>query len=371
VSLREKVVGFLRDNMKLSMLMKESLHVFSRFTEEPYRNFMMGHLHDRLMRYCEITRSLLGFLEEYISLCFTAKRFFLDLLYAIRLERVYRNVLQEDGFLSGAKVNAVDASFLRLHVKLTINVLAPSIDMTLKGFPLDELEGEAEEVESKFILELISKIRVQADYWDRCVDHLNILLEKIDFGGIEEVVEKVKDLLGALRPFLRIGEEALSQITSKLGVEEEGEILVLMKDLSEITKEFLEKWRESHEATMNYLRFVLFMAWGNVNYGLEKWGEVIQGKNIEELVPDYLSPKDVFFAASRAMIELNEATDASRIQIERLQHFSRIAGMLESSVLTALAEEMKKRFEMFKEFQQNIFKKLEEIRVVAEKQVQQ
>ncbi|MEM3568265.1 MAG: hypothetical protein QXW47_08545 [Candidatus Jordarchaeales archaeon] len=371
MSLRGKVAEFLRENVKLSMLMGESLDVFAKSIEEPYRNFLMGCMHELLMEYYRVVRSLISFLEEYVSLCFSVRRLFLDLLYAIGLrEEAYHAVLQDDGLLGKVKVRVVDALFLRLHVKSTVNALAPSIDMTLKGFPLDELRKEAEVVESKFLSELIFKVTKQADCWDRCVEHLNFLLEKVESGSNEEVVEAVKDLLETLRPLMRSIEEALSQVTSKLGVERESEVSTTMEELSMGTKDFLEKWREAHEATLRYLKTVFFMVWSNVEDGLEKFKETIQGKKVEELIPKELSPRDVAFAASQAMMELNEAADASRMQMDKLQYFLRVTEVLESAVLRRLADEMKKKFEVFSEFQQDMFEKLEEIRALAKKEAQ-
>ncbi|MBS7288329.1 MAG: hypothetical protein KIH01_06185, partial [Candidatus Freyarchaeota archaeon] len=335
-----------------------------------YGNFLGGRLHELLVGYVEKIHSLLDFLAEYVSVCFTVRRLFADLLHGIGLEDAYHDVLREGGLLGGARVGVVDAFFLRFHVRSTVNALAPPIDMTLKGLPLSELELEAIELESKFLPKLISSIRAQVSCWDGCVEHLGTLVAKAESGSAEDIVESVKDALEALMPFVKSVEEAFSQIKSRLRVEKEGEIFSFIEELSRRTEEFLEKWRESHEATVSYLQFVLSMVWGDAEYGLDRLREAIQGRNVEEIVPEELPPRDVAFAASRAMIELNEAADVSRRQMERLHYFAKVAEVFESAILMTLAKETKMRFELFNEFQQRMFEDLKEIKILAEKQAQ-
>lgn len=366
--LREKIVDFLRGNVRLSMLMRESLSEAARSIGEPYEPFLSRRLQDLLMRHYRGAHLLLSFLGDYVSACFNVKRLFLDALFSVGLADDYCSALRDDSFLDRVRVNVPDDTFLRLYLKASINALAPSIDSTLNELPLGELEEEARRLESKFLQELISVVRVQADRWNMCKENLNTLLEKFEAGGAVEVVETVMSTLRALRPIAVDAEELLSHMTSRLGAGEEGEVISLIGEVLKGFKDFVEKWAEAHRTAVDYLRFVIVMVWGDVEEGLEKLKRVIKGERVEELVPEKLAPMDVAFAASRAMIELGEAADISREQMEKLHFLLLAADLLESPLLAESARNIEKRFRAFWEFQQEMSRELEEIRMLAEEQ---
>ncbi|MEM1658201.1 MAG: hypothetical protein QXX87_00055 [Candidatus Jordarchaeales archaeon] len=368
VQLREKIVDFVRGNVKLSMIMEEGLGDVVGLISEPYEHFLSRRLQDLLMRQYEGAYLLLSFLENYVSTCLTVKRLFLDVLYSLGLADDYRNVLQDGSFFDRVRVSVPDETFLRLYLKASINALAPSIDSTLNELPLGKLEEEARRFESRFLQELILMARVQSDRWNMCREDLSTLLEKIEAGNTGEVVEAVMSILKTLRPSVVEAEGLLRCMASKLGAGEEGEVISLMGEVLREFKNFVERWEEAHRTAVNYLRFVITMVWGDVKEGLEKLKRVVKGESVEELVPKKLAPMDVAFAASRAMIELGEAVDISKAQMENFHFFLLAADLLESPLLASAAKNMEKRFRALCEFQQEMFEELEEIRMLAEEQ---